>query len=369
MAETAYLPPITDDAPAADVAATAYLPPITDDTPPPGRAATPPPGHPGAPTGAGPGHPGAPAGAGPGHPGAPTGTRPGHPAAPASPGSPGAPGAPGGPLPNDEMGPPTLHGAPTRRRPAPPPAELRAEGSSPVISPGGQPAAITAGIGLLLLLAAAFDTRPGLAGVVAALQVVTAAGWFRLNGMWPARQGIALAAAGGITATAAMLAFERAQGPAVALGALGAWSLVIIIVQLRNTTPSDDRLNSLTATVGATLFAVLASGYLAAEPDAVITGATAVAIAALVRAIPLPPVAGPVVAALAAAAAGFAAGELTDLGSGGALLGLAAGCSALIGLRTASYDFPSRFVHMTAGVTLPLALATPAIYLLGRALA
>ncbi|NGN66823.1 hypothetical protein G5C51_23320 [Streptomyces sp. A7024] len=347
VAETAYLPPITDDSPAPDVASTAYLPPITDDTPPPPGVES------GRPAGTATGHPGAP---GPGHPSA---------------GAPAAAGiAPPGSLrPDGEMGPPTLHGAPARRRPAPPASELRADGRSPIIWPGGQPAAVTAGIGLLLLLATAFDTRPGLAGVVAALQVVTAAGWFRLNGMWPARQGIALAAAGGITATASMLAFDRAQGPAVGLGALGAWSLVIIIVQLRNTTPSDDRLNSLTATVGATLFAVLAAGYLAAEPDAVITGAAAVSVATLVRAVPLPPITGPVVAALAAAAAGFAAGEITGLGTGGALLGLAAGCSALIGLRTASYDFPSRFVHMTAGVTLPLALATPAIYLLGRALA
>ncbi len=54
------------------------------------------------------------------------------------------------------------------------------------------------------------------------------------------------------------------------------------------------------------------------------------------------------------------------MGAGGALLGLAAGVCALIGLRVASYDYPSRFVHMTAGVALPLTAAAPAVYLIGR---
>ncbi|NEB77505.1 hypothetical protein G3I40_20110, partial [Streptomyces sp. SID14478] len=65
---------------------------------------------------------------------------------------------------------------------------------------------------------------------------------------------------------------------------------------------------------------------------------------------------------------GIAAGGATDLGTDGALLGLGAGVCALIGHRVASYDYPSRFVHMTAGVALPLAAAAPAVYLLGRAL-
>ncbi len=59
-------------------------------------------------------------------------------------------------------------------------------------------------------------------------------------------------------------------------------------------------------------------------------------------------------------------GTGTGLVSAG--LGLVAGACALIGLRVASYDYPSRFVHMTAGVALPLALAAPVLYLLGRAL-
>ncbi|OEV29411.1 hypothetical protein AN219_16720, partial [Streptomyces nanshensis] len=70
------------------------------------------------------------------------------------------------------------------------------------------------------------------------------------------------------------------------------------------------------------------------------------------------------------------AGQLTVLGGAGAatapaaagsVLGLITGGCALLGLRVASYDYPSRFVHMTAGVALPLTLAAPAVYLFGRA--
>lgn len=77
----------------------------------------------------------------------------------------------------------------------------------------------------------------------------------------------------------------------------------------------------------------------------------------------------PVVAALVVAAVvGIVLAPMTGLSGGapGALLGFAAGGCALIGLRVASYDYPSRFVHMTAGVALPLSAAAPAIYLIGR---
>lgn len=75
-----------------------------------------------------------------------------------------------------------------------------------------------------------------------------------------------------------------------------------------------------------------------------------------------------VVALLAAVGAGVAVGALTDLGAGGAVLGAGAGVCALVGHRVASYDYPSKFVHFTAGVALPLAATAPAVYLLGRAL-
>ncbi|MEU6392909.1 hypothetical protein [Streptomyces sp. NPDC046939] len=243
----------------------------------------------------------------------------------------------------------------------------RAEGRSPIIEPGIQPAALTAALGVLLAGGALIGSY-GLLVPLLLLQAVTAAGWFRLNGMWPARQGIALAFLGGVVADVALLAAGREHGPAAILGTLGVWVLLTLVLQLRSHASPDERMYGLMATVTSAALAIIATGFLAAEPDAVVVGAAAVAVAMVARALPLSTPASVVVALLAAAGAGIAAGGVTDLGTGGALLGLGAGVCALIGHRVASYDYPSRFVHMTAGVALPLAAASPAIYLLGRAL-
>ncbi|MFE3387831.1 hypothetical protein [Streptomyces anulatus] len=244
----------------------------------------------------------------------------------------------------------------------------RAEGRSPIIAPGMQPAALTAVLGLLLAGGAAIGPYALLVPVVL-LQAVTAAGWFRLNGMWPARQGIALAFAGGLVADVVLLAAGREHGPAALLGTLGVWVLLTVVLQLRSHAGADERMYGLMATVVSASLAVLAGGHLAAVPDAVVVGGVAVAAATLVRALPLPGAASVAVALLAGVGAGLTAGNATDIGAKGALLGLAAAGCALIGLRVASYDYPSRFVHMTAGVALPLAAAAPAVYLVGRAIA
>ncbi|MFD0429635.1 hypothetical protein ACFQ60_24100 [Streptomyces zhihengii] len=243
----------------------------------------------------------------------------------------------------------------------------RAEGRSPIIPPGIQPAGLTAVLGLLLAGGAAVGPYALLVPLVL-LQAVTAAGWFRLNGMWPARQGIVLAFAGGLAADAALLAAGEGHGPAAIIGALGVWVLLTLVLQLRSHAGADERLQGLMATVVSAALAILAAGHLAAAPDAVVVGGVAVAAATVARALPLPGAVSVVVALAAGAGAGIAAGGLTDLGAKGALLGLAAAGCALIGLRVASYDYPSRFVHMTAGVALPLTAAVPALYLVGRAL-
>jgi hypothetical protein len=261
-------------------------------------------------------------------------------------------------------GPPTLTGNP-RVTDA---QRARAEGRSPIIEPGGQPAVPTAVLGLLLAGTAAIGEYALVVPLVI-LQAVTAAGWFRLNGMWPARQGIALAFAGALTADAVLLAAGRENAPAAILGTLGVWVLLTLVLQLRSHAEPDERMYGLMATVASAALAILAAGHLAAAADAVTVGGAAVAAAILARALPLPTPASLLVALLAAGGAGLAAGALTDLGTGGALLGAAAGACALIGHRVASYDYPSRFVHFTAGVALPLAATAPAVYLLGRALA
>ncbi|MGW4271425.1 hypothetical protein ACWEGQ_03445, partial [Streptomyces seoulensis] len=243
----------------------------------------------------------------------------------------------------------------------------RAEGRSPVIEPGMQPAALTALLGLLLAGAAQVGTYALLVPLVL-LQAVTAAGWFRLNGMWPARQGIALGFAGALVCDAAVLATGRAHAPAAILGTLGVWVLLSLVLQLRSHADPDERMYGLTATVAAAALAIVATGYLAGGADAVTVGAASVAVAVLARALPLPTAASVVVALLAAAGAGVAVGGATGLGTKGAVLGAGAAVCALIGHRAASYDYPSRFVHFTAGVALPLTAAAPAVWVLGRAL-
>ncbi|MFF4738746.1 hypothetical protein ACFY2W_23110 [Streptomyces sp. NPDC001262] len=246
--------------------------------------------------------------------------------------------------------------------------KAKAEGRAQILSPGFRPALLTTVLAALLAAAAPLG-RPALAVPVVLLQAVTAAGWFRLNGMWPARQGIALAFLGGVAADIGLLATDAGQAPKVVLGTLGVWVLLVVVLQLRSQASPDERLYGLTAATGSAALAVLAAGHLAADHRAVVTGALGVAAAVLARALPLPSAASPVVALIAAAGAGVAGGSLTGLGASAALLGLAAGACALVGLRVASYDYPSRFVHMTAGVALPLALAAPVVYVLGRALA
>ncbi|NEB14426.1 hypothetical protein G3I32_37300, partial [Streptomyces coelicoflavus] len=154
----------------------------------------------------------------------------------------------------------------------------RAEGRSPIIDPGMQPAGLTALLGLLLSGAAALGTYALLVPLVV-LQAVTAAGWFRLNGMWPARQGIALGFLGALAADAALLVSDRS--PAAILGTLGVWVLLSLVLQLRSHADPDERMYGLMATIAAAALAVVAGGYLAADADAVAVGGIAVAVAAV----------------------------------------------------------------------------------------
>ncbi|MHA6761006.1 hypothetical protein [Streptacidiphilus sp. PAMC 29251] len=259
------------------------------------------------------------------------------------------------------------------------PAAPAARTGSPIIDPGIQPAAATLALAVLLALAALLG-RFGLVVPVLLLQAVTAAGWFRLNGMWPARQGIALAALGGFTADAAALAAAGGTAPAVLAGTLGGFFLLVLILQIFRPSNPDERFYALTVSASATVMTVLAGSFLAAGTlshhgwstgAVVVVGALSAGVATAVSALPMLPakldfaaggVAGLVVGALL--------GVLSGVGLGGGLaLGLAAGVCALVGRRVAAYDFPSRFVHLTAGVVLPLACAAPAVFLVGHLLA
>ncbi|NNJ03086.1 hypothetical protein HHX38_02855 [Streptomyces sp. PKU-MA01144] len=241
----------------------------------------------------------------------------------------------------------------------------RAEGRSPIIAPGVQSAGLTALLGLLLAATAGVSPYLLLVPLIA-LQGLTAAGWFRLNGMWPARQGIALAFAGGLVADAVLLGAGREHAAAALVGTLGVWVLLTLVLQLRSRASADERMHGLMATIASAALTIVAAGFLAAAPEAVAAGGAAVAAAALARALPLPGAASALVALLTAVGAGIAAGAVTGVGAEAVLPALGAGVCALVGLRVASYDYPSRFVHMTAGVALPLTAAAPIVYLLGR---
>ncbi|NJQ08795.1 hypothetical protein, partial [Streptomyces lonarensis] len=273
-------------------------------------------------------------------------------------GTPGHGTGAGGPAPAPEAAEPPLA-----------PGTVRRVGS-PLRPPGIRPAALTALFGALIAASAPFGLY-ALLPVVVVLQAVTAAGWFRLNGMWPARQGIVLAFAAGLAADAVLILAPAGEAAAALAGTLGVWFLLVIVVQLRHHGEGDDRLDSLTATAASALLAVVAGGLLAAvtvNRTAVVAVAVAVAVAALSRAALTVPWVSPVVALALATGAGAGVGHWAQALPEGAVLGAAAGVCALTGLRVASYDWPSRFVHFTAGVALPVTVAAPAAYLLARVL-
>ncbi|MFJ5119073.1 hypothetical protein [Kitasatospora sp. NPDC088548] len=257
------------------------------------------------------------------------------------------------------------HGVPAQSVPAPAPASAPAapgaRTGSPIIDPGLQPALITAGAAALLAAGAALG-QVALALVVALLQALTAAGWFRLNGMWPARQGIALAALAGFTADAAVLLADSDGGAAAVVGALGGFFLLVLVLQTFRPSDPKERFYALTVLGSATVVTVLCTALLLADWVPAAVGAVALATVLAAAPLPGPKRLGPVLGVLAAVLLGLVVGAPLALGA-------LAGLGALIGRRVAGYDFPSRFVHMTAGVALPLAVASPLIWIATRLLA
>ncbi|MET7299734.1 hypothetical protein [Embleya sp. NPDC005575] len=240
--------------------------------------------------------------------------------------------------------------------------------------PGMLPALCTVGLAAVLAVTAVAG-KPALVLGVAFLQVLTAVGWFRLNGMWPARQGIALVVVAAFGTDIAVYA-KGEQGLASVPAVLAGTLLVMLALQARSGARPGELLPALTVTTSAALITAFDVAYLVAGElhdgpidagAAVVSAALAAGVATLVRAVPLPPAVAPIPSWLLGTAAGAAAGiALGGDAPYAALLGAAASALGLLGRRVAGYDHPSRFVHFTAGVSLPLALAAPAAYLLGR---
>jgi len=265
--------------------------------------------------------------------------------------------------------------APQAQAPAPgsAAAPASARSGSPIIDPGVESALGTAVAAALIAGGAALG-RPALLVAVALLQVVTSAGWFRLNGMWPARQGIALAFLGGLVADVAAAAVDSPVAGVLA-GALGAFFLLVMVLQVFRPADPKERFYALTVCASATVVTVLDGGFAGAldtghGKNVVVVSALGAAVAVLVasaadRVLPTGVAfgAGFIVPLVLGAALGTAWG---GPGAGaGALTGAVAAACGLIGRRVAAYDFPSRFVHRTAGVALPLALAAPLALLVG----
>ncbi|MFJ8436829.1 hypothetical protein ACIQ9P_36605 [Kitasatospora sp. NPDC094019] len=237
--------------------------------------------------------------------------------------------------------------------PAPAPPVVRT--GSPINDPGLRPALITAGAAALLAGGAALGQIP-LALVLVLLQGLTAAGWFRLNGMWPARQGIALAALSGAVADVAVLLADADGGIAAVVGTLGGFFLLVMVLQTFRPADPKERFYALTVLGSATVVTALCTAFLLAEWVPAAVGAVALATLLAAAPLPGPKWLGPLLGLLAAVGLGLAVGAPPALGA-------AAGLGALIGRRVAGYDFPSRFVHMTAGVALPLAVSAPLVWI------
>ncbi|MGA4540790.1 hypothetical protein ACPA54_12405 [Uniformispora flossi] len=239
--------------------------------------------------------------------------------------------------------------------------------------PGLVPAALTGGVAALLAVTA-LAGGPVAVGGVFLLQLLTAAGWFRLHGMWPARQGIAIGVLAGIAADAAVLAGGD-HAVRVLPGVLAGVLALALVQQLVRRDGRPELLPALTVTASAGLLAALDVLYVVAadlegpgvrDGAAVVVAVAAVAVAVLAAALPVPGVVGHGLGLALAAGVGVVGGSAVGLGSSAVVLGAGAGLLGLMGRRVAGYDHPSRFVHMTAGVALPLALAAPTAYLLGR---
>ncbi|MFJ8045005.1 hypothetical protein ACIRBX_31340 [Kitasatospora sp. NPDC096147] len=217
---------------------------------------------------------------------------------------------------------------------------------TPIVEPGPSVAALTAGLCGVLAAASLLGGRYGLAAGLTAAQALTAVGWFRLHGMWPARQGIAGVALAGVVADLAVLT----HGAAGLLGALGVYLVVVLVWQTFRPADPAERFYALTVLGSGVLLAGLEASLLLGThtPAALL----AVAVTVLLASCPAPAA----VAASAALLLGTAAGVLAG---GPPVQAVLVAVGALVGRRVASYDFPSRFVHFTAGVVLPLAVAAP----------
>lgn len=288
-------------------------------------------------------------------------------------------------------------------------------------------AAVTAG--------ASAGGQAALLVAVALVQVLLVVGWFAVLDVPGERGGAAIALAAGLAADIAMLERGAAASVGPLAGVLGLATVAALLHQLARSNAgrgprgaaepagSDGRqtaarvTESLTATLSATVFSVLAATLVAERGAthgqtvtvvAVTAAGAATAVSVLtVSVLPLRPELGDPLAAVAGLAVGAGAGALSGDMDTGYVLAVAVGAAvlAVVGRRIAAFaafDVAARRVRATAGsadppaggraaaraarraaarearrageaillvgTALPVVLAAPAAYILGRLL-
>jgi hypothetical protein len=206
---------------------------------------------------------------------------------------------------------------------------------------------------------------------VALAQGLLVSRWFAALGVTGAAGGAVVAGAAALTADVLVVVREDTEPLASVAAVLALAMLAAFLHQLVRRDGRPDLTASLAATTSLAVITVLGAGYLAADLSR--GGSALVAVAALAAgaataldAVTLP---GPVRASIGLAAAlvlSIAVGLLTDLGAAAAAL-VAAGCAAT---AAGAVTMARRMWHPEPIVcaALPLVLAGPAAFVLGRLL-
>jgi hypothetical protein len=231
--------------------------------------------------------------------------------------------------------------------------------------------AVTAG---LVALAAVAGRLP-LAAAVAFIQAVLAVGWYRLAPVPAPRGSLRVTLAAAAAADVTLLAQGRAITVTPLAIVLGFTLLATLIHEILRRDGRAYVTASVAATTTGCTLVILAATLLAerAAPGGravLVTGMAAIAAAAVVGAIPIPPPLSVIAGTFAGLAAGAELGRTADdLGFG---RGLAMGAVAGLLAATAGYVVAaarsSRRAVLSAAVMLPIAFAAPSTYVLGRIL-
>lgn len=224
------------------------------------------------------------------------------------------------------------------------------------------------------LAAATAGARLGLVGAVLLTQVVLVIGWLMAARV---RAAIGVGAVALLAAVGCDLAIlfshdHTTLGPVA--GILGCTVLAAMAVQLGRRGGRGDLVPSLAATVAAATCAVAVTAYLPTRSlnsgrDLVLTGLAAIAAAALPFLLPGPVWLRAILGFVFGSAAAIAVGTAALTASQGAALGVAA-AGLTVAVRAGLQGLPpgARFGRAALEGALPLAVAAPAVYVIGRVL-